>query len=163
MLKWLQRQVCFSFQHISLSFSGSCDHSGSGTRECTFILRMRHPILPNTKRPFWSGWTMNTVPNIDMCRSINMIAYWVAITFPPQRHQDPVNRPSAKCRSVRKPHPSLPDTPVDLTSASKYFQMLPGPPGAKQSALRLCKSILRCSWRQLQLWRCIQDATSFEL
>jgi len=34
------------------------------------------------------------------------------------------------------------------------------PPGAKQSALRLCKSILRCSWKHLQLWRCIQDAPS---
>jgi len=34
---------------------------------------------------------------------------------------------SAKCKSVWKPHANLPDTPVDLTSASKYFQMLPGP------------------------------------
>jgi len=41
-----------------------------------------------------------------------------------------------------------------------YFQTLPDPPGAKQSALRLCKSILRCSWKYLQLWRCIQDAPS---
>jgi len=67
---------------------------------------------------------------------------------------------SAKCNSVRKPHPILPDTPGDLTSASKYFQTLPDPPWAKQSALRLCKSILRCSWQHLQLWRCIQDARS---
>jgi hypothetical protein len=37
---------------------------------------------------------------------------------------------SAKCISVQKPHAFLLDTPVDLTSASKYFQMLPGPPGA---------------------------------
>ena len=28
---------------------------------------------------------------------------------------------SAKCNSVRKPHAILPDTPGDLTSASKYF------------------------------------------
>jgi len=65
---------------------------------------------------------------------------------------------SAKCNSVRKPHAILPDTPGNLTSASKYFQTLPDPPGAKQSALRLCKSILGCSWKHLQLWRCTQDA-----
>jgi len=28
---------------------------------------------------------------------------------------------SAKCKSVRKQHATLPDTPGDLTSASKYF------------------------------------------
>ena len=66
----------------------------------------------------------------------------------------------AKCKSVRKSYAILPDTPVALTSASKCFQMLPAPPGALQSALRLCKSILRCSWKHLQLWRCIQDATT---
>jgi len=37
--------------------------------------------------------------------------------------------------------------------------MLPGPHGALQCALGLYKSILRCSWKHLQLWRCIQDAT----
>ena len=52
---------------------------------------------------------------------------------------------SAKCKSVRKPQTNLQDTPVDLTGAPKSFQMLPGHPGAKQSALRLCKSILRWS------------------
>jgi len=67
---------------------------------------------------------------------------------------------SAKCNSVWKPHAILPDALGDLTSASKYFQTLPDPTGAKQSALRLCKSILRCSWKHLQLWRCIQDAPS---
>jgi len=65
---------------------------------------------------------------------------------------------SAKCISVRKPLANLPHTPVDLTSASMYFQMLPGHSGALQSDLRLCKSILRCSWKHLQLWRCIQYA-----
>jgi len=48
---------------------------------------------------------------------------------------------SAQCKSVWKPYANLPDTPVALTSASKYFQMLPAPPGALGSALRLCKSI----------------------
>jgi len=37
--------------------------------------------------------------------------------------------------------------------------MLLGPPGALQCALRLCKSILRCSWKHLQWWRCFVDAT----
>jgi len=67
---------------------------------------------------------------------------------------------SAKCNSVQKPHAILPDTPGDLSSASKYLQTLPDPTGAKQSALRLCKSILGCSWKHPQLWRCIQDALS---
>ena len=69
---------------------------------------------------------------------------------------------SAKCKSVRKPRAYLPDSPLALTSAYKYFQMLPGPPGALQCALRLCKRILRCSWKHLRLWRCIQDATRFD-
>jgi hypothetical protein len=77
---------------------------------------------------------------------------WWSIGFPS----------SAKCKSVQKPHANLPDTPVALTSASKYFEMLPGPPGALQNALRLWKSILRCYWKHLQLWMSIQDATRFE-
>jgi len=52
---------------------------------------------------------------------------------------------SGKCNLVRKPYANLPGTPVALTGASKYFHMLPVPPGALQSALRLCKSILTCS------------------
>ena len=66
----------------------------------------------------------------------------------------------AKCNSVWKSDAILPDTLGDLTSASEYFQMLPDPPGAKESTLRLCKSILRCSVNHLQLWRCIPDAPS---
>jgi len=66
---------------------------------------------------------------------------------------------SAKCKSVWKPHHNCPYTPVALTSASKYFRMLPAPPGALQYAFRLCKSILRCSRKHLQLCRCLQDAT----
>ena len=50
----------------------------------------------------------------------------------------------AKYKSVRKQHAIVTDTPGDLTSASKHFLMLPDPPGVKQSALRLCKIILRC-------------------
>jgi len=67
---------------------------------------------------------------------------------------------SAKCKLVRKPHTNLSDTLVNCTSAYKYFQMIPVPTGAKQRPLRLYKSILRCSWKHLQLWRCIQDAPS---
>jgi len=55
------------------------------------------------------------------------------------------NRSSARCKSVRKPYANLPDTPISLTRASKYFQTLPKSLGALQSALRLCKSIHRCS------------------
>jgi len=69
---------------------------------------------------------------------------------------------SAKCHSVQKPYANLPDTPVALASVSKYFQMLPAPPGALQSALRLCKSILTCSWKHLHWWRSIQDAMRFD-
>jgi len=70
---------------------------------------------------------------------------------------------SAKCKSVGMPHANVPDTPVHLTSSPKHFPMLPGPPRAKQSALRLCKRILRCSWKYLQLWMCIQDAKIFDI
>jgi len=45
------------------------------------------------------------------------------------------------------------------TGASKNLQMLPGPPGAWECALRLCKSMLTCSWKILQIWRCIENAT----
>jgi len=71
-----------------------------------------------------------------------------------------VRAPSAECNSVRKRHAILPNTLGDLTSASKYFQTLPDPPGDKQSALRLRRSIVRCSWKHLQLWRCIGGAPS---
>jgi len=53
--------------------------------------------------------------------------------------------PSPKCKSVWKLHAILQNTFLYLTSASKYYQMLLGPSGAKQSAPRFCKSILRCS------------------
>jgi len=70
---------------------------------------------------------------------------------------------SAKCKLGQKLHANLPDTPVDVISASKYSQMLPGPLGAKQSAFRLCKSILRYPSKHLQLLRRIWDALIFDL
>jgi len=69
---------------------------------------------------------------------------------------------SAKCNSVRKPYSNLPDTLVALASVFKDFQVLPAPAGALQSALRLCKNILTCSWKHLKWWRCIQNATRFD-
>jgi len=93
MLKWLQGHGHFSFQQIPATISRCCDHSRSGSREWILILMMRHPILPNTNMPFWSMWRMNTVPNICMCRSINMKAYQAAIISLPQRLQAPVNHP----------------------------------------------------------------------
>ena len=61
----------------------------------------------------------------------------------------PKPNPSAKCNSVQKLTAHLPDTPVALTTASKYFQMLLAPPGGLESALRLGKSMLMCFWMHL--------------
>ena len=93
MLKWLHCQACFSFLHTSSILSGSSDRLESRTTKLILILRTRHHIQPNTKRPFWSMWRMNTAPNIDMCQSINSNAYRAAISSPLQRPQDPVNHP----------------------------------------------------------------------
>jgi len=71
--------------------------------------------------------------------------------------------PSAKCKLVLKSHTNLAETLLFLIIAPEYCHMLPGPPGAMQRALRLYKSILRCSWKHLQLWRSTQDAMSFDL
>jgi hypothetical protein len=84
MQKWLQRWACFWFRHIHSIFSTSSDRLESGIRESIWILRTRHPILPNTRRPFWSMWRMNTAPNINTCPSINTNAYPAAIPFPLQ-------------------------------------------------------------------------------
>jgi hypothetical protein len=70
---------------------------------------------------------------------------------------------SATCTSVQESHTNLPDTPVDFIGTPKWFQTLPGPPAARQSALRLWKSIVRCSWKLQQKWRCMQAATRFDL
>jgi len=67
--------------------------------------------------------------------------------------------PSAQCNSIRKPHPNFAATPVALTSISKYFDLLWGPPGAFQCALGLCESIPRCFWKHQPLCRGILDTT----
>jgi len=70
---------------------------------------------------------------------------------------------AGKCELVLKPHANPLDTQVNLNSAPKYFLILPGPLGDLQSALGHCRSILRYSWKSLQLWRCMQNATIFGL
>jgi len=80
---------------------------------------------------------------------VNRVIHWEAIIKQVWRC---TWRPStAKCKSVLKLHTILPDTPVDHTGASMYFQILPGPPGAKHSALRLYKSNLRYSFWDSQI------------
>jgi len=85
MLKWLQGRVWFTLLHISSIVAGWCDYFGRGTMEWIPILRTRHPVLPNTRRPFWSMWQMNTGPNIDLRRSINPKSDWTNILSSPQR------------------------------------------------------------------------------
>jgi len=93
MPKWLLWRVCFSFLHIYSMLSASCNCLGSGTREWILNPRMRHPILHNTRRPFWSMCRMNSVPNMDVCRSIKLKVYRPTNWSPLQRHQDSVNHP----------------------------------------------------------------------
>jgi len=92
-LKWLQRRACYKLLHIFSIRFGLCDRLENGTSEWISILRMRHSILPNTKRPFWSLLRMNTVPNINVCRSISTKAHRAAIPSPRARLQDPINHP----------------------------------------------------------------------
>jgi len=47
---------------------------------------------------------------------------------------------SAKCQSVWKPNPNLPHSPIALTSASKYSQMLQCSPGELQCPLILARA-----------------------
>jgi hypothetical protein len=82
MLNWHPRQVCYSSLIISSILSGSCDCSDSGRNQWIFILRTTYSILPNSRRRFWSMWRMNTLPNINVCQSINQKAYRAAISSP---------------------------------------------------------------------------------
>ena len=116
--------------------------------------------LTSLSRPHFTKFSTFSQLRVDQ-RIVSQLQSRLGLELPPPDWPHPCT--SAKCKSVRKPHAILPDTPDNLTSASKYFQMLPDPPGAKQSALRLCKSILRCSWKYLKLWRCLQDAMRFNL
>jgi len=90
-LMWLQRLVCFSFRHISLILSGSCDRLQSSTREFILILKKRLLILHNTRSPVWSMSRMNTVLFRDICRSQNPKPYRITISSLAQWLQHPVN------------------------------------------------------------------------
>jgi len=138
MLKWRQRWACCSFLHISSILFRSCDSVESGTREWILILRTRHPILPNTQRPYWFSCTMNSVPNIDLCWSISTKAYRAAIPSPPQWLQNPVNHPlihmnrSSDDQEYLTPHNVAETTPGQsdhsarlLTAARLYFNSPP--------------------------------------
>lgn len=71
MLRSLQRPVSSSFPHIFLILSGSCNHVGSGRWRWILIMRTRLLILSNSRRPFRSMWSTNTVPNVNECMSLN--------------------------------------------------------------------------------------------
>lgn len=58
---------------------------GSGTKQCIFILRMKLPTLPNTRRHFCSIWIIKTVPNLDECPSLNPKMFRDAISSSLQR------------------------------------------------------------------------------
>jgi len=86
-----QWQVDFSFQHISLIISGSCDHKWYLKREWILILRTEVHMLPNTNKRFWSMWRMNTEPSIDICPSLSLNEYRVTISSSHQQLRDLVN------------------------------------------------------------------------
>jgi len=68
-----------------------CNHLESVRREWIIILSTRHHILPKNMRPFWRMWRMNTVPSVDMCRSIDKKAFRATISSTLQQMPDPVN------------------------------------------------------------------------
>jgi len=92
-LKWLQRWACYIFPYTSSILSGSCDRLEPGTWEWILILRTRHAKLHNTERRLWGMSRMNSVPNIDLCWSINLKPYQAAISSPLQWFQGPNNHP----------------------------------------------------------------------
>jgi len=104
----------------------------------------------------WRGYRFQPMHSLQICQVDNSKSNQLEVS---EIFQTPT---SAKCKSVQKPYANLPDTPVALTSASKYFQMLPGLPGALWSALRLSKRFPGGSRKHLQLWRCYQDGTRFD-
>jgi len=59
-----------------------CDRLKSRTGNWILILRTRLFILPNNKTPFWSMWSLNTVPKANICPSHNPTAYQVSSSSP---------------------------------------------------------------------------------
>jgi hypothetical protein len=95
-------------------------------------------------------WTLQSrTDNIN-----RLLNHWNTLRF------DNQSSPSAKCKPLWQLHTSLPDTPVNCVSSSKYVQVCHGPPGAHQGALKLYRKILRFYWKHLQLSRSIQDDPS---
>jgi len=116
MLKCLQWCACFVFPHILLIFSASCNHLERGTKAWILILRMRHLTLHNTWRRFWSMWRMNTLLNIDACRSINPKPYRVAISSFLQLLKGPMNHPLMPM--IR---PAMMRNPWHLTMSMRWY------------------------------------------
>jgi len=156
--KWSFLQICVSlWDWVSWIFV-----SGIKRSHCPDVQRLLLIFL------IWRQHVPVCVHSQSMVhtRLKNRIKYWCCDVW--STHEAILNcylgySTSAKCTSVWKPHRYLPDTPVNVISTSRSLHVLPGLPGAKLSAFRLCKSILRCSWKLPQLWRCIQDALIFDL
>ena len=84
---------------------------------------------------------------ISSAKNISVRAEWLR-----QSGRAP-SEPSETPRWRITPHPaSIPHVTLHIALRSQFCRFF----------LRLCKSILRCSWKNLQLWRCIQDATRFD-
>jgi len=101
---------------------------------------------------FWNTLLYEPTKMSDMCVPNGVLHTHVWIHFKFHVEEITLTRvfqALTKCKSVQKPHTNLPDSPVALTSTSKYFQMLPAPPGAWQRPLRLYRSILRCFWKYM--------------
>ena len=107
----------------------------------------------------WPGSSFEVVANKVFCSSCGYISH--VCGNGQQWTLRNAAQTSAKCKSGRKPHTNISDTPVAHTSACKYIQTLQGPTEPLHSALRLCKSVVRCSWKHQQLWRSIHNATRF--
>jgi len=92
-LTWTHPSELEPLLTLHLILFGSCDRFGSGKREWILILSTRLCILRNTKMHFWGMWRLNTLPNIDVCRSLHPTAYRATFSSPPQQYQDLVNLP----------------------------------------------------------------------
>jgi hypothetical protein len=99
--------------------------------------------LPCNENLEWNSWwdsssiatiypltEMQPLTMIDICNYIPIIFKYCYISL------DSL----PKCKFVWKQYRNLPHTPVALTRASKYYQMLQDHPAAWQSAFKLCKS-----------------------
>jgi len=130
---------------LNFSLSAACTHSIGNTDFCRRIhngimLKLPNNIFIGKKELLIMGnETRSTVSDVIQLFQLS---------------DDPSLKPaleiskatSAECKSVWKQHASLPDTAGNLPSPSKYFSIFQDPPGARQGALKLCKSISRILW-----------------